>query len=486
MWVDTTNYKGNRMSLSKHSSPTWSSQTVFIMAAVGSAVGLGNIWKFPYIAGDNGGGAFVLVYLLCILIIGLPILLSEIALGRAGRANPVQTMRDLAKKSGASPAWVGLGLNGVLASLLILSFYAVIAGLAMAYFFKSLFGEFVEIQSLQAQLMFESSVANPWILFFWHSFAILVTLTIVARGVRSGLEKAINFMMPGLFIILLVLLGYATTTTGFGQSIDFLFSADFSKLSWQGVLIAMGHAFFTLSIGLGAMMAYGAYVDKNMSIVKAGIWIVMLDTLIALLAGLVIFSVVFSNGLEPGAGPGLLFQTLPIAFGQMSGGWFFGTLFFGLVVLAALSSAISLVEPSVSWFVQNRKYSRLKAVSLLGGLAWLLGIGSLLSFNYWSEITVLGQRNFFDSMDFVTTNIMLPLGGLFIGVFMAWTIRADIKQDQLGLEGFGSQLFNFSLRYLTPFAMILVFAYNLSGTHAWWIMLVSVVAYLGYVYRVGR
>ncbi|WP_342662260.1 sodium-dependent transporter [Thiomicrospira pelophila] len=341
------------MSLLKLSTQSWSSQTVFIMAAVGSAVGLGNIWKFPYIAGDNGGGAFVLVYLACILIIGLPILLSEIALGRTGQANPVQAMANVAHESDASRVWSGLGFNGVLAGLLILSFYTVIAGIAVAYFVTSVQGVFVDITSQQAQDLFEAKVASPWELLFWHSLVTLFTIVIVSKGIRSGLEKAINFMMPGLLIILLVLLAYATTTGFFGQSVAFMFTPDFSKLSWEAVLIALGHAFFTLSIGLGTMMAYGAYVNQNMSIVKASVWIVVMDTLIALMAGLVIFSVVFANDLAPGAGPGLLFQTLPIAFGQMVGGWFFGSLFFLLVVMAALSSAISLIEPAVSWFEQN-------------------------------------------------------------------------------------------------------------------------------------
>lgn len=471
------------MSLLKLSTQSWSSQTVFIMAAVGSAVGLGNIWKFPYIAGDNGGGAFVLVYLACILIIGLPILLSEIALGRAGQANPVQAMRNLAHESNASPLWAGLGFNGVLAGLLILSFYTVIAGLAVAYFVNSLQGGFIGMEAAQSQVHFAQKVSDPWTLLFWHSLVMVLTIMIVARGVRSGLEKAINFMMPGLLIILLVLLGYATTTGGFEQSVNFMFEPDFSKLTWEGILVALGHAFFTLSIGLGTMMAYGAYVGKDMSIVKASIWIVAMDTIIAILAGLVIFSIVFANQLQPGAGPGLLFQTLPIAFGQMAGGWFFGTLFFLLVVMAALSSAISLIEPAISWLEQNGRLSRLKSAWILGGIAWVLGIGTVLSFNYWEQITLIGERNFFASMDFITSSIMLPLGGLLIGVFVAWTLRADLKAEQIALSARWLKVFNFSLRYVTPFAILLVFAYNLSIEPVWVVMLMSAAIYVAYVVR---
>lgn len=475
------------MSLLKLSTQTWSSQTVFIMAAVGSAVGLGNIWKFPYIAGENGGGAFVLVYLACILVIGLPILLSELALGRAGQANPVQAMANLAHESKASKLWAGLGLNGVIAGLLILSFYTVIAGLAVAYFVSSLQGVFVDIEAQAAQTLFDKTVADPWTLLFWHSIVMLFTIVVVARGIRSGLEKAINFMMPGLLIILLVLLGYATTTGYFAQSVSFLFTPDFSKLTWQAVLIALGHAFFTLSIGLGTMMAYGAYVGNNMSIVKASVWIVFMDTLIALLAGLVIFSVVFANQLEPGAGPGLLFQTLPIAFGHMAGGWFFGTLFFLLVMMAALSSAISLIEPAVSWFEQNWGFTRNQSAWLLGVVAWVLGVGTVLSFNYWQDVHFIGERTFFGSIDFLTSNIMLPLGGLLIGVFMAWTIRPDLREAQLALEGLWLRLFNFSLRYVTPFAVILVFSYNLVHLDSVpQVMALGVVIYLVYVYNAYR
>ena len=473
------------MSLLKLSKQSWSSQTVFIMAAVGSAVGLGNIWKFPYIVGDNGGGAFVLVYLACIAIIGLPILLSEIALGRAGQANPVQAMANLAHESQASRLWAGLGFNGVLAGLLILSFYTVIAGLALAYFFNSLQGLFVGIEAQHAQELFAGTVSNPWTLLFWHSMMVLLTILIVSRGVRGGLEKAINFMMPGLLLILLVLLGYATTTGAFGQSWAFMFSADFSKLSWQAVMVAMGHAFFTLSIGLGTMMAYGAYVGKEMSIAKASLWIVVMDTLIAVLAGLVVFSIVFANDLAPGAGPGLLFQTLPIAFGQMGAGWLFGTLFFLLVVMAALTSAISLIEPAVSWFEQNWGYSRSKSAWMLGGLVWFVGLGTVLSFNYWETLYIVGERNFFALLDFITSSIMLPLGGLFIGIFVAWAMLPETRQAQIDLKGRLLGLFNFSLRYVTPFAVIFVFASNVSSE---WrtigvIMLLSAGVYGLYIYK---
>lgn len=471
----------------KLSSQSWSSQTAFILAAVGSAVGLGNIWKFPYITGENGGGAFVLVYLACVLAIGIPVLISEIALGRMGDANPVQTMANLAKENGASKYWKLLGINGVIAGVLILSFYTVIAGWALAYFFESVMGQFNGITSPEVQAHFSGLLASPGQLIFWHSLVILYTIIIVARGIKSGLEKAINFMMPGLFLILLVLIGYAATTTGFSQSLQFLFDPDFSKLTWQSVLIAMGHAFFTLSIGMGTMMVYGSYMKRDYSIVKAGIWIAIMDTLVALLAGVVIFSIVFSNGLEPGAGPGLLFQTLPVAFGQMTGGWVFGSLFFLLVVMAALSSAISLIEPAVRWAEQNWEVNRVKAAWLLGGLCWLLGLGTVLSFNDWKDLHILGERNFFDTLDFITANIMLPLGGLMMAIFMGWTLTAEKRNAHLHLSSNWLKWFTFDLRYIASVAVIIVFASNLvEGQHIWLLAGLSFVLYLFYVWQVQK
>jgi len=296
----------------------------------------------------------------------------------------------------------------------------VIAGWALHYFVESLLGGLAQMNAVSAENHFNELVASPMSLTFWHSVIMLMTVLIVAQGVKNGIEKAINIMMPGLFIILLILLGYATTTGAFMQSVAFLFEPDFSALTGQSVLVALGHAFFTLSLGFGTMMVYGSYMPKDYSIVRASVWIVFADTLIALVAGLVIFSIVFGNGLEPGSGPGLLFQTLPIAFGQMGAGWFFGTLFFGMVVLAALSSAISMIEPAVSWVEQKWGKSRKTAAWGLGLFAWLLGLGSVFSFNLIADTHFIGERNFFESMDFFTSNIMLPMGGLFTALFVGW------------------------------------------------------------------
>jgi len=449
------------MSQSKLSPAVWTTQRAFIFAAIGSAVGLGNLWKFPYITGENGGGAFVLVYLLCIILIGLPILIAEITLGKSGKASPPMAMENLTKDAGVSRAWVGIGINGVLGGMLILSFYAVIAGWALHYFVESLMGGLSDMTVFSAAEHFDELMASPMNLTFWHSIIMLMTVLIVARGVTNGIEKAINIMMPALFVVLIVLLGYALTTGAFMQSVSFLFEPDFSALTGQSVLVALGHAFFTLSLGFGTMMVYGSYMPKDYSIVRASLWIVAADTLIALVAGLIIFSIVFSNDLAPGSGPGLLFQTLPIAFAQMTGGWFFGTLFFGLVVVAALSSAISMMEPAVSWVEQKWKINRYKAAWGLGGVAWVLGLGTILSFNLIADVIFIGERSFFECMDFFTSNQMLPLGGFFTALFVGWVWHQTKRDQETGMPAKWSTIFGFALKFIAPALVAIVFVANL-------------------------
>lgn len=435
----------------------WSNRWIFILAATGSAVGLGNIWKFPYITGENGGGAFVLVYLLCIAVIGIPIMMAEVLLGRRGRQSPINTMKALAKKEGRSTAWSLLGWSGVLAGFLILSYYSVIAGWALAYVLKAGSGAFAGGAAEDIKGLFGGLVSNPGELIFWHTLFIVMTMAVVARGVKKGLEKAVRLLMPALFVLLLIMVGYAINTGEFAQGLSFLFSPDFSKLTADGILIAMGHAFFTLSLGMGAIMIYGSYMPHEASIAKTSIIVALADTAVALLAGMAIFPIVFANGLEPGAGPGLIFQTLPIAFGSMEGGTFFGTLFFILLVFAAWSSAISLIEPAVAWLVENKGWSRMKASVVCGVATWLVGLGTVFSFNIWAEATLWG-KTVFDLLDYLTSNIMLPLGGLFIAVFAAWVMKSTSTADELSLgEGIAFPLWRFLVRFVTPVAVIIVF-----------------------------
>ncbi|NOX09211.1 MAG: sodium-dependent transporter [Gammaproteobacteria bacterium] len=447
----------------------WSSRLAFIMAATGSAVGLGNIWKFPYITGENGGGAFVLVYLLCIAAIGIPTMMAEIMIGRRGRRSPINSMRYLAKEAAANPFWRYVGWSGMLAGFLILSYYSVIAGWALAYVFRTAAGVFDGASAEFVGDVFNGLTTDPERLIAWHTIFMVMTMVIVARGVRGGLEAAVRYLMPALFVLMIVLLGYSMQTDAFQQGLAFLFNPDFSKISAHGVLIAMGHAFFTLSLGMGAIMVYGSYLPQGISIAKTSIIVAGADTLVALLAGMIIFPIVFTYGLEPGAGPGLIFQTLPIAFGQMPGGAFFGALFFLLLVFAAWSSSISLIEPVVSWLVENKGMSRVMAASLSGLVTWFVGLLTVFSFNLWSEVTPLGgitifaESTFFDLLDYLTSNIMLPLGGLLIAIFSAWVMMRKDSCEELAMEdGLAYQVWRFLVRYITPAAVLMVFL-NVTG-----------------------
>ncbi len=435
----------------------WSSRWVFVLAATGSAVGLGNIWKFPYIVGENGGGAFVLVYLLCLVVIGLPVMMAEVMLGRRGRQNPVNTMKVLSKEEGRSPLWQLLGWAGVVAGFLILSYYSVIAGWAINYVLEMASGTFSGTSAGQVKTVYEELLADPFKLTFLHTLFIITTMVVVARGVRGGLEKVVVLLMPALFVLLIILLIYAMNSGAFMQGLAFLFTPDFSALTGKGVLVAMGHAFFTLSLGMGSIMVYGSYMRSEDSIARTSIMIVIADTVVALIAGMAIFPIVFANGLEPAAGPGLVFQTLPLAFGQMTGGLFFGTLFFILLLFAAWSSSISLIEPAVTWLVENRNLTRGAASIICGVATWVLGMGTVLSFNHWTEVKLF-DMTFFELLDFLTANIMLPLGGLFIALFVGWGMARESKRDEMATRHlFAFNGWNFLLKYVVPLAILVVF-----------------------------
>lgn len=453
----------------RQSNNAWSSRLTFILAAAGSAVGLGNVWKFPYIAGEHGGGAFVLVYLACIALIGLPILMAEIMIGRRGGGSPIHSFRSLAVREGHSPNWQFIAWLGVAGAFLILSFYSVVAGWSLSYLAYAVGGRFaganLAVGEDTAQVMgelFSSLLASPETLILYHSVVMAATMLIVANGIRGGLERAARWMVPGIFVLLLVLVVYAATSTGqFGNAVTFLFRPDFSALTWEAVLVALGHAFFTLSVGMTAMMAYGAHLQKGVSIPRAAVAIAGLDTLVALLAGLAIFPLVFANSLEPGSGPGLIFVTLPIAFAQIPGGGIIASLFFLFLGLAALTSTISILEPVVQYFEQRRGWSRRGTTLGIGLAIWLVGIGAALAFNVWSDFTILG-KNFFDFLDFATSSVLLPLGGLLIAVYAGRVLSHSSLSDEFG---FGHstlfRLWRFVLRYVTPLGVGLVLAYNL-------------------------
>jgi len=434
----------------------WSSRLAFVLAVTGSAVGLGNVWKFPYIAGQNGGGAFVLVYLVCVTLVGLPIMMGEILIGRRGRRNPVATMALLGEEEGSSREWRWVGAMGVVAGILILSYYSVIAGWTLAYIPKSALGEFKGATAETVEAIFTGFTGNWFAVGAAHSVFMAINVYVVAKGVERGLEQAVRFMVPALFLLMVILLIYAARSGGFAEGVSFMFKPDFAALTWESVLIAMGQAFFTLSLAMGAVMAYGAYLPDETSITGASVSVVIADTVIALLAGMVVFPLVFANGLDPAEGPGLVFLTLPLAFGKMAGGGFFATVFFILLAFAAWTSALGLVEPGVAWVVERYHRTRMQAAVMIGGLIWVLGFGTVLSFNVLSEFRFL-KGTIYDNVDYLTSNVMLPVGGLLITIFAGWVMCRNSSAEELGGAGAVYRLWRLLARYIAPAAIILVF-----------------------------
>lgn len=443
----------------KHHRSTWSSRWAFILVTIGSAVGLGNIWKFPYMAGSQGGSAFVLVYLVCVLAIGLPLLMAEILIGRRGRGNPASAILNVADEGGSSSWWGLVGWSGMLGALLILSFYSVVAGWIVEYLFQFTIGLHLE-SAEAAQSRFNGLLENPWRLVLWHSIFLCLTVGVVAKGIISGIERANRIMMPGLFLILVLLTLWGAVAGNMDAAWHFMFDFRPEALTPAVILAAVGHAFFSLSLGMGAIMAYGSYLDRDSSIASTSLWVAMAGTLVGVLAGLAIFSLTFAQGLEPGAGAGLILQTLPLAFSQMPGGQLFGVFFFLLVLFAAWTSAISLVEPFVSWLTERMGLRRSLAAWGTGLAVWLLGVGVSLSFNLWSGYTLFGL-NLFELLDFLTSRIMMPLSGLAIALFVGWSMTRERVLDEMQLSGAPFEAWYRILRYLAPLAILLVFLHAL-------------------------
>lgn len=435
----------------------WSSRLGFVLAVAGSAVGLGNVWRFPYLAGENGGGAFVIVYLLCVAVVGLPIMMAEILMGRRGRRNPVGTLRLLGEEEAGTGNWRWIGLMGIVGGSLILSYYSVIAGWAVAYGVESAAGAFVDVDAGRVGQVFAGLSSNALRTGTWHTVFMAGTVFVVARGVERGLESAVRVMMPALLVLLLVLLGYAVVQADFADGVRFLLEPRFDELSAEGVLAALGQAFFTLSVGMGAIMAYGAYLADEASITATSVAVVVADTVISMLAALVVFPVVFANGLDPASGPGLVFESLPLAFGQMPGGAFIAAAFFLLLTFAAWTSAISLMEPAVAYLMETHELTRLQAASLIGIGVWLLGFLTVLSFGPLIDLRFLAGT-LFDNLDFLTNNIMLPIGGFAIVVFAGWVMARNSTADELDPKaGYVYRLWRLAARFVAPIAVLLVF-----------------------------
>lgn len=444
----------------------WGSRVGFIMAAVGSAVGLGNIWKFPYMVGESGGSAFVLAYLVCIALIGFPILIAEWMIGRRGQRNPMDSYATVAASEGKSRNWAIVGVVGILGAFLILSFYSVIGGWALNYMTKLASGQFNGLDGAAVEGVFNTMLASPTTLTIWHTLFMIITAGIVALGVTGGIERAAKVLIPLLAIILLVIVGYNLFNGGFGEAFSYLFAPDVTKLFGEGAsdiyLSALGHAFFTLSLGMGIMVTYGSYLGKDISLLSMARTVVILDTVIALAAGLAIFPIIFSHGMDPAAGPGLIFVSLPIAFGSMTAGAILGALFFLLITFAALTSSISLIEPSIEFLEERTSMSRTTAVVVASIAIWLLGVAALLSFNMWSEVMIFGN-NIFDFLDKLTSKFMLPIAGLAAIVFAGWVMNQESVRQELGLSGSGWSLWQLIAKFVAPIGVVIVFITTLLG-----------------------
>ena len=427
----------------------------FILAAAGSAVGLGNIWKFPYITGEYGGGAFVLIYLITVLLIGFSIMIAEMLIGYIGRKDTVTSFEDLAPRR--KQLWKYGGFQS-LAGLFVMIYYSVVIGWIFNYIITSLSSLPATVQ--EAETTFNTMLhTDIWTQLFYHTIAFTWITYVLTKGIKGGIEKINMVLMPALMIILLGMFAYATTLDAFSQAFDFMFTPDWSKIDSDAFVNAVGHAFFTLSLGMGAIMTYSASMEKDSNLVQNAFWVVFLDTSIAIVAGLMLFTFLYQYGAGPAKGPGLVFISLPAAFYEMGIiGNFFAILFFLALAFAGLTSSVSLVEPMVQYFIDRFKWSRLKASVSMGLFFYLLGIVALLSnIDGYKEALTWGDKNFFDWIDHITAAIMLPLGGLIMAVFVGFVMEKQrvesILKPQLGLA---FETWYFSLRYITPIAMFIV------------------------------
>lgn len=433
----------------------WSSRLGFIMASAGSAVGLGNIWKFPYITGMHGGGAFVLFFIFCIVAVGVPIMIAEMVIGRHTHKDPVGAFRKL-----RGGPWTLVGWLGVTAGFVILSYYCVVAGWAVDYLWLAVKGTFSGKHVQEVPELFTSLLASDLSQLFWQAVFMAATVWIVLGGVSNGLERANKLMMPVLFLILIVLAVRGLFSPGGPRALAFLFTPDWQKLDATAMLEAMGHAFFSLSLGMGAMLTYGSYADEGTNIPNVALTVSVMDTCVALLAGIAIFPIVFTYGMAPAAGPGLVFKTLPIIFSQMPGGTLIAIMFFLLLVFAALTSSISLLEVVVAYYCDEKKWQRKTATLVMGLLIFLLGVPSALSNHLLADVHFIGGRNFLDSIDLLATNYILPLGGLLIAIFTGWVMttrmaRGEIEKGAVNFHYYPA--WHFLIKYVSPVLVAIVF-----------------------------
>ena len=439
----------------------WSSRFGFLMAAIGSSVGLGNFWRFPYTAGENGGAIFVLAYLICILLVGFPVLVAEYTIGRRGGKSAIGSVRAVAKESGSSQLWAALGWFGMAGAFIVLSYYSVIAGWVTIYIFKSFAGDFAALTPDQIAAEFGAVTSNKPIAIGAHAVFMGLTAFLVARGINNGIEAATKILMPAFFVMLVIVVVFGFFTGDVAGAASYLFRPDFGAFTdpetgafapgrvMSAFSAALGQAFFSIGLGFGLMITYGAYLQKNMRVIDNAAIVAGSDTFVALIAGLAVFPIVFGFGLDPAGGAGLFFVTLPVAFSQMPPllGVVFGGVFFTLAFFVAITSSISLLEVSVSWADDHKGFPRRRAALILGFLCWLLGLASVYS------------GAFFDLMDYLTEKIMLPFGGLMVAVFAGWFIRREFLRDELSGASDGAfKYWRFLIKWVAPIGTVAIFA----------------------------
>lgn len=441
---------------------------MFLLATIGGAVGLGNLWRFPFFAGQNGGGAFVLIYIFFVVVLCLPLVVAELAIGRNGRASAPTTIRKLTREAGASRFWHVFGWISIIIPLLALGYYAVIAGWSIDYVIKAAANSFSGIDGDESGAMFASLVSSPLRVLVLHALFIAGAVFVVARGLGKGIEVVMRIMMPGLLILLIILALNSIFRSDIEAGLKFLFYPDFSKITAAVVIAALGQAFFSIAVGVGMLLTYGAYLPREVSLGRAALWIVSADTMVALLAGIVIFPVVFESGLDPAEGPGLVFVTLPIAFGNMPAGYLIGLMFFVMLFFAAFSTVIAMLEPTVSWLEEHHGWSRGRMTLMAGLFGWLVGISAALSFNVWSDvrlltsIDLLADKTVFEIIDFVVATVGIPLNAAIMSLFAGWIMSRESLVEEMGIRNKTIVAYIvFTLRYIGPVIIGAIFVNNL-------------------------
>ncbi|WP_321395649.1 sodium-dependent transporter [Emcibacter sp.] len=457
------------MSETTFSHEKWSSRTTFLMAAIGAAVGLGNIWRFPFVTGEYGGGAFVLLYLLFIFVIGLPLIMAELALGQHGKMGALGTLQKLIRENRLHSFWKIIGWFSILVPLLALTYYSVVAGWSMAYVFKAATGVLNQTDAAGFGAIFGNHLGSFGELTLWHSLYILGIVLVVSSGVRHGLETTIKFMMPSLFLIILFLAIYDMIIGDATRTIEFLFSADFSKLDGKAVLAALGQAFFSLAVGVGALITYGAYLPDGIRLPRAAFIIAGSDTAVALLASLAIFPIVFGFDMPLTGDPGMMFVTLPLAFSQMPGGAVIAVLFFLLLSFAAFTSSIAMLEPCIAW-LEDKGLPRRRMSWLVGLVCWAVGLLMVGAFNEWKDFHPLGffaffeGKNIFDVTDFFVANIFLPLNALLMAIFVSWFVSSQLMKEQLAIRSdLLFSLWRTLVRFVAPVAIAVILVNQVTG-----------------------